>query len=104
MPRTVYPIPAKELRERFNAQDFPGRAARREVTPRAVKSWPADGSAGLPPNTFTIITEWVVYRDGRLHVLAETHHYQQRGGAFKTQPDPKKLVDGDAIYIIDPGE
>lgn len=84
--------------------DFPGKAARQEVTPRTIKSWPADGSIGLPENTFTILTEWVVYRNGRLEILAETLHCQQRGGTFRTPPDPKKLVDGDSIYILDTGD
>jgi hypothetical protein len=36
--------------------------------------------------------------------MEATAIYQQRGGTFRTAPDPKKLVDGDAIYILDPGD
>src|SRR5262245_26450983 len=99
--RRVYPIPADELRRRFNAQNFAARIRRGEIFTRVTKTWPADGSRNLPANTFTIMTEYV---DGMGRFVAETHHYQQRGGSFRTEPDPKQLVLGNELYILEPDE
>jgi hypothetical protein len=100
-PGPVYLIPAAELRRRFNAQGFPARIAKQQVFQRVVKTWPADQSRGLPPNTFTVMTEYV---DGQGRFLALTHHYIQRGGGFRTDPDPKQLVENGTLYGILPDE
>jgi hypothetical protein len=66
---------------------------------------PADQSIGLPPNTVTIMTVYEEYRGGRRVAIAETHHYQQRGGGnFRTRPDPKMIVTEEGKFILDPGQ
>jgi hypothetical protein len=85
----------------FNAQNFTERMRRQEVFTVITKTWPADQSTGLPPNTFTVMTEYFEYVGGRPRFVAETHHYR-RGTTWRTEPDPKKLVVGDVLYVLVP--
>ncbi len=98
-------IGAVELRERFNAQDFPAKLRNGEVTAVRTKSWPADQSRGLRPDTFTVMLEYYQWIEGKRTFVAEVHQYQKRGiGGVQTRHDPKQLVIGDALYKLDPGD
>jgi hypothetical protein len=104
-PSRVYPIAANEIRDRFNAPAFQETLRNANVFAETVKSWPADRSLGLPPQTMTIMTEYFRYEGGRRQLIAQTHHYQQRGiGGFRTDPDPKKILDGDTLYVLAPDD
>lgn len=51
------------------------------------------------------MTVYEEYRGGRRVAIAETHHYQQRGGGnFRTRPDPKMIVTEEGKFILDPGQ
>jgi hypothetical protein len=106
MPRQVYAIDAGALRARFNSAGFQAKLAESGVFAERVKTMPADQSRGLPPNTWTVMTEYCTYAKGKRQVIAITHQYVQRvANPTRTwQPDPKLVVDGDNVYTLDPGE
>jgi hypothetical protein len=99
-PEGSYLIGAVQLRALFNAQNFPEKLRRGEIFAKRTKSWPADQSRGLGPETLSIMCE---YLDGRGRFIAEVHYYQRRGGP-STEHDPKQLVLGNTHYVLDPGD
>ena len=41
--------------------------------------------------------------DGQGKMVAQVHYYRQLNGSYRAEPDPKQLVVGDALYVLDPG-
>jgi hypothetical protein len=88
------------LRQRFNAMDFPGRIARREVFERVVHVGTPRPAAHQEAGT---VAETVVYMDERWRFLARVHQYRKPNGTLggSGRPDPKVLVVDGETWVAD---
>ncbi len=101
MPISIVHVSAEELRERFNAGNYVGRAATRELVVQVLREGhPSPPRAAEPRCTRSQLLGYYDRQTGQLLVLA--HQYRRRDGTIggSGRPDPKRLLDGGVLYLL----
>jgi hypothetical protein len=102
-PKPVY-VSKRAIRDAFNAEGFPEKIRKGLVSVRVEKSWEAPpGRLFLKPGA---ISRSLLYIGGNGKKLALVHEYRQPDGSLGAsgQPDPKWLLVGDELWIVDPND
>src|SRR3954468_11316707 len=102
-PKPVY-VSKAQIREAFNAHDFPEKIRKGEVSTRVEISNPAPSHLTFwQPGTMSRL---VVYVGGNGTKLATVHEYRLPDGSIGASgfADPKRLVVGEELWIVDPND
>ncbi len=92
-----------ELRARFEAGDYVGKAARGELIVAVLdERHPSPRRSGQPKGTRSQLLGYYDRQTGVL--LATAHQYRRRDGTLGAsgRPDPKRVREGDVIYMVWP--
>jgi hypothetical protein len=97
--KPVY-VTADELRQHFNSQGFTEKIRIGAVSVRIEKEWAAPPHLGFPEGTKS---QRVAYIGGNGQLVAVVHQYRRPDGSLAASglPDPKRVVVGDVLYILE---
>src|SRR5262249_13698682 len=100
-PRPVYKS-KKDIRDAFNGQDFTEKIRKGQVSVRELSSHPAPRH--LPFWRDGMKSRLCEYIGPNGAKIAQVHEYKNTDGSLGAsgKPDPKRLVVGDELWIVDP--
>jgi|SRR5208282_4126819 len=96
-------VPVWRIQQLFNEGKFAERAKSGEFRKRMVSDQYANPTkTGMPPGTKTQMVEYIDANDNQ---IALVHQYRLPDGSIGAsgKPDPKKLLIGEYLYLIDFG-
>jgi hypothetical protein len=100
MPTSVVRVTPTQLRARFNAGNYVGRAAAGELGVQVLNEHRTSRKSGQPRGTRSQIVGYFDRQTGDLLALA--HQYRRPDGSIggSGNPDPKLVREGGIIYSL----